>query len=88
MGNREAAVVQFGEQGLDVAQRRFAGGCIADVADGGAAGETAHDLIAVEIAGDMSHRAVRMEGGPVIARDPGRFLAAVLQCMEAERDKA
>src|SRR5687767_3455016 len=88
MRNREAALRQLGEQGLDVTQRGFAGGRIANVADGGPPGQLPDDFVAVEIAGDMARRAVRMKVGTVEARDPGRFLAAMLQGVEAKRDKA
>ena len=88
MGDREAAVGKLGEQGLDVAQRGLAGGRIADMADRGAPGELADDVVAVEIAGDMAHRAVGMEMLAVEAGDPGRFLAAMLERVEAERDEA
>jgi hypothetical protein len=86
MGNREAAGGELGEQGLHVAQRRLAGGGIADMADRGGAGEPADHLVLVEIAGDVSHRAVRMEVPAVEAGDPGRLLAPVLEGVEAERD--
>ena len=88
MGDREAALGEIGEQRLDVAQRGLAGGRIADMADRGAAGELAHDLVAVEIAGDVAHRPVRMELRAVEAGDAGRFLAAVLERVEAQRDEA
>ena len=46
-----------------------------------------HDVLAVEVARDMSHRTVRVELIAVEAGDPGRFLAAMLQRMEAKRDQ-
>ena len=49
--------------------------------------QLADDLVAVEIAGDMAHRAVGVELRAVEAGDAGRFLAAMLQRVEAERDK-
>ena len=55
MGDREAARGELGEQRLDVAQRRLAGGRIADMADRGAPGERADHIVLVEIAGDMAH---------------------------------
>ena len=51
-------------------------------------GERADDVVAVEIAGDMAHRAVRVEMLAVEAGDAGGFLAAVLERVEAERDEA
>ena len=88
MGDREAARGELGEQGLDVAKRGLAGGRIADMADRGAAGEAADDVVAVEIAGDMAQRAVGMEIAAVPAGDSGRFLAAMLERVKAERDEA
>jgi len=88
VGDREPARGELGEQRLDVAQRGLACGRIADMADGGPAGEPANDVVAVEISGDMAHRPVGVEMLAVEAGDPGRFLAAVLERVEAERDKA
>jgi hypothetical protein len=72
---------------LDVAQRGLAGGRIADMADRRGR-QLADDVVAVEIAGDMAHRAVRMEVGAVEAGDARGFLAAMLERVEAERDEA
>ena len=47
---------EVGEQGLDVAQRRRAGGGRADMADRRAAGQGADHVVLVEIAGDMAQR--------------------------------
>ena len=58
------------------------------MADRGAAGERPHHLVAVEIAGDMAHRPVGVEMGAVEAGDSRRFLAAVLERVQAERDEA
>ncbi len=84
MGDRKAAFGEVGEQGLDVAQRGLAGGRVADMANSDTAGELADDVVAVEIAGDMAHGAVGMIVGAVEADDAGRFLAAMLERMEAE----
>ena len=88
VGDREATLGKLGIKRLDVAQRGFAGGRIAHVADRAAARQRAHHLVAVEIAGDMAHRAMRVEIGAVEAGDAGRFLAAVLEGVQAERDEA
>ena len=88
MGDREAALGKIGEQRLDVAQRGFAGGRIADMADRDRARQLADDVVAVEIAGDMAHGAVGVIVGAVEADDAGGFLAAVLERVEAERDEA
>ncbi len=82
--DREAARGELGEQGLDVAERGLAGGRVADMADRGAPGERADHLVLVEIAGDMAHRAMAVEIAAVIAGDPGRFLAAMLERMQAQ----
>ena len=51
-----------------------------------AAGQAADNVVAVEIARDMAHRAVRMKVFAVPACDPGGFLSAMLQGMKPERD--
>ena len=86
MGDGEAARGELGEQRLDVAQGGLAGGRIADVADAGIAGEAADHLVLVEIAGDMAHRAVGVEDAAVEGGDAGRFLAAMLERMQAQGD--
>ena len=52
------------------------------------AARPADDVVAVEIAGDVTHRPMRMEMPAVEARDPGGFLAAVLKRVKAERNEA
>ncbi len=86
MGDREAARGELGEERLDVAKRRLSGGRIADMADCGVAGELADDVVAVEIAGDVAHRAMRVKGAPVPGGQAGRFLAAMLKRVEAQCD--
>src|SRR3546814_4605422 len=56
--HREAARRQVGVQRLDVAQRGLARRRIANVAGGRITRELAHDVVAVEIARDMAHRAM------------------------------
>ena len=51
-----------------------------------AAGQAADNVVAVEIARDMAHCAVRMEIFAVPARYPGRFLPSMLQGMKPERN--
>ena len=48
--------------------------------------QAADDLVAIEIAGNMTHRAVGVEMGAVKACDPGRFLAAMLKRVQAKGD--
>ena len=86
MRHRKAAGRQIGEQRLDVAQRGLAGRRIADMADRRPALQLAHDLVAVEIARDMAHRAVGVEFLAVEGGDACGFLAAVLQGVQAQRD--
>ena len=85
--DREAARGELGVQRLDIPERRLASRRIAVVADGDVARQRANDLLAVEIARDMPHRAVGMEGAAVEGGDPRRLLAAVLQRVQAERDQ-
>ena len=88
MRDRKAALGEFGEQRLDVAQCAGAGGRVADMADGGAAGERADDPVLVECPRDMAAGAMRVEAGAVAAGDPAGFLPAMLQRVQAERDEA
>ena len=48
----------------------------------------ADDVVAVEVAGDMAHRPVRMEMLAVEGGDARGFLAAVLERVQPERDEA
>jgi hypothetical protein len=86
--DREPAFAQLGKQRLDVAQCGLTRGRVADMADRGAASEFADDVVFVEVAGDMTHRAMRMEMPAVEAGDACGFLAAVLERVKAERDEA
>ena len=86
--DREATLGKLGEQGLDVAQGGVAGGRIAVVPDRDPPDQLAHHRVAVEIARNMPHRAVGMIIAAVIADDPGGFLPAVLERVEAQRDEA
>src|SRR5262249_14150134 len=47
--------------------------------------QAADDVITVEIAGDMAHRAVGVECLPVPGGNTGGLLSAMLERMEAER---
>src|SRR3546814_16658990 len=69
MRHREAARGEFGEQRLDVAERRLAGRRVADMADCRLPGEAADDVIAVEIPGHMALPAVAVEALAVPAGD-------------------
>jgi hypothetical protein len=88
MGDREPAFRELSEQRLHVAKCGFAGGRIAHMADAAAPGQPPDDVVAVEIAGDMTHRPVRMEMLAVERRDSGGLLPTVLQRVQPERDEA
>ena len=87
MSNREAAGRKFGEQRLDVAQRRVARRRVAHVSAGGPAGQAADHVVAIEVAGDVAHCAMGVELVAIPARDTRRLLAAMLQCMQTKRDE-
>jgi len=85
MRDGEPTELEIGIQRLDVAQDRFAGGGIAVVADGDAAGQLLDDPGIAEIVADQTHAAVRMEAGAVEAGDPSGFLSAMLQGVQPQR---
>ena len=58
------------------------------MSDAAAARELADDIVAIEVAGDVAHRAMRMEVLAVEARDARGFLPAVLERVQAERNEA
>ena len=86
MGDREAAAVEFGEERLDVAQDRPAGGRVADVADGASGPAAARwstrseKLSPTRPSWRSEWKTLAVEGD-----DAGRFLAAMLQGVQAER---
>src|SRR5258705_2796265 len=84
VADREGARVEFGEQRLDVAQPRPAGGRVAYMTDRYAARQAIDDLAAREGVADETEPALGMEPAAVIADDAGRLLAAVLERMQAE----
>ena len=86
MGDRKAARLELGEQRLDVAQHRLAGGRVADMADGGLAGKAVDDGGAGEVIADETLAPLGMKALAVEGDDAGRLLAAVLQGVQAERD--
>ena len=83
--DREAAAVELAEQRLHVAQDGLAGGRIAHMADRGVAGQAVDHLAAGEVVADEAHAALGMEALAVEGDDAGRFLAAMLQRVQAER---
>src|SRR5436190_5159781 len=88
MRDCKAAFGQLREQRLNVAQRGFSRRRIAHVPDGRVASELTNYVVAVEIAGHMTHRAVRMEMFAVEAGNAGGFLPAMLKRVEPQRDEA
>ena len=84
MADREAAELEVGEERLDVAQDRLAGGGIADMAHGRMALEPADDGFRGETVGDMAQRPVGGELMPVIGDDADGLLAAMLQGVQAQ----
>ena len=71
---------------LHVAQAGAAGGGVARMADGAGAGQPVDDGRLGEGVADQADMALDVELRAVIGDDAGRFLAAVLQRVQAERD--
>jgi len=86
VGDGEAAVGQFGEERLDVAHAGAAGGGVARVADGAVALQPVDHRLLGEGVADQADMALDVELRAVIGDDAGRFLAAMLQRVQAERD--
>src|SRR5690606_2176065 len=85
MSHSESAAGQVGVERLYVPQSCAASRRIADMADGGRTGQLGDRLSGREVLGDMAQAAASVELCPVEAGDTYRFLAAVLQGMQAER---
>ena len=85
MRDREPAAVEFGEQRLDIAQDRFAGRRIADMSEGQIARQPLDGRAAREMVADQPEAAFGLETPAVERDDAGRFLAAMLQGVQAER---
>src|SRR5688572_10224763 len=58
------------------------------MADPNRTGQLADDVVAVKIAGDMSHRSMCVIIRSIEANDPRRLLTAMLKSVEAERNEA
>ena len=85
MADGESAILEVGEQRLDVALDGLAAGRIAVMADGRAAGQAADRRLAGEDVGDMAEAAVAVEARAVVDDHAGRLLAAMLQGMQPQR---
>ena len=82
----EAAELEVGEQRLDVALDRIAGRGVAVVADRRCARAGARcAALEVKLSADEAEAARGVEMRAVVGDDAGRFLAAVLQRVQAER---
>src|SRR5438128_404019 len=86
VAERDFALIAINHDGLRVEERFVAGGGIARVADGAAAGKFLQN-IGREDFFDFAHGAVGVKFGAVARDDAGRFLAAVLERIEAEIDE-
>ena len=85
VADREAAGIELGEQRLHVAQDGLAGGRVAHMADRRHAGQPLDHLAPREGVADQAEPALGMETAAVERDDAGRFLAAMLQGVQAER---
>ena len=80
---RDLALVALHHDGLRIEQRRIAGGGVARVADGERAGN-AGQHVGGEDVGDQAHGLVQLQLLAVGGGDARRFLAAMLQRVQAE----
>ena len=86
VGDGDAALVQIGEHRLDVAQEAAAGGGVAGVAHGRAAGHPGHQVGAAE---GLAHQALVAFGVEALILDAGDaagFLAAMLKGVKTQGD--
>ena len=85
MADRESAGIEFGEQRLHVAQDGLAGRGVADMADGGSAGQAFDHFAAGKGVADEAEAPLGMKPVAVKGDDAGGFLAAMLQGVQSER---
>ena len=85
MAEREAAGIEVDEERLHIAQDRIAAGRVADMADGRVAFQAFDDRPAGEMIADETDAPLGVEVVAVEADDARRFLAAMLERMQAER---
>ena len=86
MGDREAAGLEFGEQRLNIAQHRLAGGGIAHMADRRPPRQAVDGRGLGEMVADQPLAALGVEPHAVESDDARGLLAAMLQRMQPERD--
>src|SRR5436190_1667675 len=86
VAERDFALVAIDHDGLCVEKSFIAGGGIARVTDGGAAGKFVQN-IGRENFFDFAHGAMRVEFVAVAGDNASRFLAAMLERVEAEIDE-
>ncbi len=84
MSDREAAARELGEERLDIAFERAAGGRVADMANGPIANQLVDDGGRRKAVADEADMALGKELPTIGRNDAGRLLAAVLQRVEAE----
>ena len=84
VGDRQAAVLEIGENRLDVAQHGHALGRIADMADRVLAQEALDHPFVAENVADLAETAMGVKNRPVVTNDPRRLLPAMLQRVEPE----
>ena len=82
VAERDFALVAIDHDGLGVEQCFVAGRRVARVADGERSGEFCENARLKNLF-DFAHRAMEPEFGAVACDDAGRFLAAMLQGVEA-----
>ncbi len=85
MGDRETPSLEFGEQGLDVAQRRLAGRRVAHMPDRRRARQAIDRRGAGKMIADQAKATFRMKPHPVEGDDARSLLSAMLQSVQAER---
>ena len=79
----DRAFVRLHQDGLRIEQRGIASRGVARVADGQSAAHLREHIFGEDV-GDRAHGLVRARGQAVGGDDAGRFLAAMLQRMQAE----
>ena len=84
MAERQTAGIEIGEERLHIPERGFAHGGIADMADGGRAGQAVDNGLFIEVVADEADAALGVELLAVETDDTGCFLAPVLEGVQAE----